>query len=260
MLGVVGVQRDLRRDAAYGVHHAPAHRFPEQLQAGVKVASLLVHAGQHEIDVRRRPVGLEAFEQGDASVQVTLHAHDGSAHHPRGAHKLHIVGMPLDALEQLCGACGQSFGAVGVEGCALHVEHAHLLQRGPAGVVRTDEVLGVRESGFGIFVELREQPQVDVLQIVAHQLRPIVEQLVQREVEVGGDARQQSHVGHALLQLPLRHGRLRHAQVRGQLALRHLRRTALARDGGSQVDVVHARLLLSVRRASRPTVWRNANG
>ena len=45
MLGVVGVQRDLRRDAAYGVHHAPAHRFLEQLQAGVKVASLLVHAG-----------------------------------------------------------------------------------------------------------------------------------------------------------------------------------------------------------------------
>ena len=119
--------------------------------------------------------------------------------------------MPLDALEQLGCARGQGLGAVGVEGCALRVEHAHLLQRGPAGVVRTDEVLGVRESGFGIFVELREQPQVGVLQIVAHQLRPIVEQLVQREVEVGGDARQQSHVGHALLQLPLRHGRFRHA-------------------------------------------------
>ena len=259
MLGVVGVQRDLRRDAAYGVHHAPAHRFLEQLQAGVKVASLLVHAGQHEIDVRRRPVGLEAFEQGDASVQVTLHAHDGSAHHPRGAHQLHVVGMPLDALEQLGCARGQGLGAVGVEGCALRVEHAHLLQRGPAGVVRTDEVLGVRESGFGIFVELREQPQVGVLQIVAHQLRPIVEQLVQREVEVGGDARQQSHVGHALLQLPLRHGRLRHAQVRGQLALRHLRRTALARDGGSQVNVVHARLLLPFG-APCPTVWGNARG
>ena len=66
-------------------------------------------------------------------------------------------------------------------------------------------------------------------------------------------------VGHALLQLPLRHGRLRHAQVRGQLALRHLRRTALARDGGSQVNVVHARLLLPFG-APCPTVWGNARG
>ena len=105
------------------------------------------------------------------------------------------------------------------------------------------DILGARESSIGIFAELREQAQVGIAPLLGRHLRPIVEQLVERESEIGGDARQQGDVGHALPQLPLRYGGLRHTQVSGKLALRHLSRAALARDGRSQVDVVHVRLL-----------------
>lgn len=63
-----------------------------------------------------------------------------------------------------------------------------------------------------------------------------VEELVQGERDVRGDARQQAHVRQALTELPLGYGCLRDAQVGGQRLLRDAQTAALARDRTADVD------------------------
>ena len=63
-----------------------------------------------------------------------------------------------------------------------------------------------------------------------------VEELVQGEREVRGDARQQAHVRQALPELPLGHGGLRYAEVGGEGLLCDAPDAALPRDRAAYVD------------------------
>ena len=65
-----------------------------------------------------------------------------------------------------------------------------------------------------------------------------VEELVQGEREVRGDARQQAHVRQALPELPLGHGGLRYAEVGGKCLLCDARAAPLPHDGATDVDAL----------------------
>ena len=65
-----------------------------------------------------------------------------------------------------------------------------------------------------------------------------VEELVQGEREVPGNARQQAHVRKALAELPFAHSGLRDAQVGGKCLLCDARAAPLPRDGATDVDAL----------------------
>ena len=93
----------------------------------------------------------------------------------------------------------------------------HLQQERPAAAVAADiAAADGHHLGKGLFREVLRELAVDPADLLAPELRLIADELVERHAEKRRQLRQHRRVRQALPALPLRDGRLRHADVVGE--------------------------------------------
>lgn len=192
----------------------------------------------------------ERVEERHDVLELSLLEEGGSLRLGRGEQQGRVARAVEDAVQQLVRLGEQPLGRLRLAGLACVRRRP---ARGPGGEQRGERheqapvrppvpgdlhEAGVR--GGQVLGRLGVDARIEGRRLGLAQPRPPVEELVEGEGEVRGDARQQRHVGQALAELPLRDGRLRHTEVARELLLRDAALAAAACDRARDVDVLHA--------------------